>query len=93
MEEQGLHVVQAALGGVGIFDAANAQVPFERLDLTVGEDFAQKAQAPVTVVGSVLVEGGNAAAFLSAVLKVVKAVVDMGCGVFDAIYSKNSHRL
>ena len=91
VEEQRLYVVQAAFGGIGILDTANTQVAQQMGHFPIGEDFAQQAQATVTVILTVLVKGGNATAFLAAVLEVMQTVIDSRSGVGDAIYSKNSH--
>ena len=91
MEEQGLHVVQSAFGGVGIFDAADSQRAGQVGQLPVGENLAQEPQSAVAAVFPVVVEGGYPAAFLAAVLQVVQTVINVRGGVGDAIYCKDSH--
>ena len=65
-EEERAHVVQAAPGGVRVFDAADAQAALQLAHLAVVEDFVQQAQAAVAVGQAFVVEGRDAAAFLAA---------------------------
>ena len=93
MEKQGLHVVQAALGGIGILHAAESLRAGKGLEFPVGEDLAQQAQPAVAVRLAALVKRADSTAFLSPVLEVVKAIVDQGCGVRDAIDCQYTHIL
>ena len=68
VEEQRLHTLQAALGIVGILDAADTHLAGKVVEFTVGEDFAQKPEPTVAVILAGLVEGGYSAALLSAML-------------------------
>ena len=92
-EIQRLDVVQAALGGVGVLDAADAHAAGQVVQFAVGEDLAQQALAAVAVADAVLIEGDDAAAFLAAVLQVVQAVIYKGRGAGDAGNCKYSHGL
>ena len=91
MEEDGLDVVQALPGCVGIFHASDAEAALKLLELDVVEDLVEKSEPAEAVTLAVLVEGGDAAAFLSPVLEIVKTVIEQGRSVLDAIYCKNSH--
>ena len=55
------------------------------------EHFAQKALPPVGMGDTLFVKGNDARAFLAAVLKVVKAVVNEGRCVLDAVNCQYSH--
>ena len=90
-EEEGAHVVQAAPGRVRVLDATDAQGTLQFAHLTVVENLIQEPETAVAVRVAVLVEGGDAAAFLAAVLEVVETVVDVGRGVRNAENSKYTH--
>jgi hypothetical protein len=90
-EKQGLYVVKAALGGIGILDTAQAQTAGEFFELSVGEHLAQKALATIGMRSAFLVKCNDAGPFLTAVLEVVQSVIDEGGGVPDAIYCKYAH--
>ncbi len=91
VEEQGLHIVEAALGGIGILHAANPQMAGQLIQFAIGENLAQQALPPVPVTLPFMVEGDNTAAFLPPVLKVVQTIIDESGRVFHAIYSQNTH--
>ena len=91
MEEHGLDVVQSFLACIRILHAADAEGTLELGDLVVVEYLVEKAEAAIAVALAVLVEGGDAAAFLSPVLQVMQTVIDKGRCVLDAVYCKNSH--
>ena len=91
MEEDGVHVVQSALADIGVLDTADADGAVQVQDIAVREDLAQQAQAAVAAGLALLVEGHDAGAFLAPVLDVVQAVIKIGGGVLDAIYSEYAH--
>ena len=90
-EVQRLHVLGAALGGVGILHAADSHRALQFADLAVGDYLAQQALAAIAVGFAVFVEGSDASAFLPAVLQVMQAVVNICRGVLYAINCKYSH--
>ena len=90
-EKKGFHIVETALGSVGILDTAYTQGSRKGFVFPVGEHFAQKALPPVGMGDTLFVKGNDARAFLAAVLKVVKAVVNEGRCVLDAVNCQYSH--
>ena len=91
MEEDGIHVVQAALADIGVLDAADADGALETQHVAVGKDVAEQAQAAVAAGFAIIVESDDAGAFLAPVLDVVQSVLEIGRGVLDAEYSEYTH--
>ena len=92
-EEQGLDVVETALGGICILCASYRNGTVVTGKFTLGQDFACKAEATVVKTASVGLEGGKPRSFLAPVLKGVKTELNRLCRVLHAINSKYAHIL
>jgi hypothetical protein len=90
-EKKGFHIVETALGSVGILDTAYTQGSRKGFEFPVGEHFAQKALAAIGMRSAFLVKCNDAGPLLTAVLEVVQPVLDEGGCVPDAVNCKYAH--